>query len=336
MSEVKLTDKGLEAFHSAIVESRKVADTMGAVRQAFSQMADSVAEYSALLELDKLQELDREIRQCTQQVATVSEQMRSAIDGMKEVAASTRQSFDIEALCQQSAGEWSELHARIDAACAALQNARGEADALSERAAAALSLVEQGQQELGGMASAVRQLEDDTRSEILTLQQETAAVRQAAQELSGLYRALTEEIRTSRSLLSELGSQREAWGRQQETEAAALEALLQQYQSVLDGQKQAGALLRQQRADDAKALQDLIDYYGLQVQEQKEVGAQLQSLLRDMGDIREQTRALLSLAETLRTPGEATLIHAYEGFLRWVEAQPARRKGFFARLKDLF
>ena len=336
MNEVKLSEKGLEAFHSAVVESRKVVDVMGAVRQAFGRMADSVAEYSALLEMDKVRELDGKIRQCTGQVEEVSRQMRSAIDAMQEVAASTRQSFDIEELCKKSAGEWDELHGKISAACAALGEAGAAADALNGKAADSLAMVEEAKAELDRLAGSMLKMQDDVRSEMQALKQEVAESKQDAREMKRLYADMTEELKASRELFAEIGRQREVLAAQKESEAAAMELLLQKYQSVLSEQQKADAAVRERRESGGKALQELMELNELLVQEQKEISSHIQGLLADAKGVQQETQALMSLGEALRTPDETVMVRACEGFIAWLEKNPAQRRSLFQRLKDRF
>ena len=336
MNEVKLSEKGLEAFHSAVVESRKVVDVMGSVRQAFGRMADSVAEYSALLALDKVQAMDGQIRQCTEQVAEVSNEMRSAIDGMKQLAESTRQSFDIEDLCRKSAGEWDELHGKISAACAALQEAGGAADALNGKAADSLAMVREAKAELDRMAGTVEQMQSDVQTELQALKQEVAESKRDAQEMKRLYLDMIGEIKASRELFAEISRQKEALAAQKESESTALESLMQKYQTVLAEQKKADATVRQHREADGKALQELMEYYGLLAQEQKEISSHIQSLLADAKGVQQETQALMSLGEALRTPDETVMIRAFEGFIAWLEKNPAQRRSLFQRLKDRF
>ena len=336
MNEVKLSEKGLEAFHSAVVESRKVVDVMGAVRQAFGRMADSVAEYSALLEMDKVRELDGQIRQCTGQVEDVSRQMRSAIDAMQEVAASTRQSFDIEELCRKSAGEWDELHEKISAACSALGEAGAAADALNGKAADSLAMVEEAKAELDRLAGSMLKMQDDVQNEMQALKQEVAESKQDAQEMKRLYADMIEELKASRELFAEIGRQKEALADRKESEAAAMELLLQKYQAVLAEQEKADAAVRERRESGGKALQELMELNELLVQEQKEISSHMQGLLAEAKGVQQETQALMSLGETLRTPDETVMVRACERLIAWLEKNPAQRRSLFQRLKDRF
>lgn len=336
MNEVKLSEKGLEAFHSAIVESRKVVDTMGAVQQAFRRMADSVAEYSALMELEKAQELDRRIRQCTEQVEAVSRQVHSAIDGMKAIAASTRASFDIEELCKKSAGEWDELHGRIDQACDALRVAGAKADSLGQKASISLEFIECAGAEFDKISGIIGKLQGDVQDEIRSMKQEMVEARLDAQEMKRLYSDMVEEIKAARQLITEFTRQKEELAVQKELESDALSVQLQKYQAVFDAQQKADMAIRERREADGKILQEMIDYYGLMAQEQKELSLHIQALLTEAKGIHQETRDIMKLAESIRIPDETVMIRVYEGFRNWREKNPNRRSTFYQRLKDLF
>ena len=154
--------------------------------------------------------------------------------------------------------------------------------------------------------------------------------------MNSLYREMIDEIKISRELFAELGRQKTELAAEQAAEAKTLENLMLSYQKLLGEQQRADAAAVQTRRAGEKNLQELLELSDLVAREQETVGARLQSLLAEARGVRQDTAALAELAGKINLPDDQTLIRAYEGFFQWMKNNPAQRKDFLTRLKDMF